>query len=401
MTTLKYYLRDTNGQNQNLTLYLRITKDRKHRVISMKMNCSIEQWDSSKEKFKSNFQNYKEINEFLNSFRIKAQAIDNEYRIKGHDYSLKDIESKLFSNKSKNKQTLFDFWDSKIDSLKKANKIGNYRIYRDVKKSFIEFLGGRSIDFKDLTYPLVNAYDVYMRSNGNQDTTISLRMRTLRALFNDAVKNDLVSKELYPFSKFIISKLKTETSKRAMSIDEFEKIKNFDISQYPYFADTLYIFLFSYYTRGMNFIDISFLKWENVQGDKLYYRRSKYKKNFIMRIKPEVAKIIEYYKTNKITEYIFPIINKNDLTPIQIRYRQDKILKKFNKEIKQIGKLCDIITPITSYVVRHTFANSLRKKGMSIDMISELMGHDATETTHIYLKKIEDNELDDELDKFI
>ena len=92
MTTLKYYLRDTNGQNQNLTLYLRITKDRKHRVISMKMNCSIEQWDSSKEKFKSNFQNYKEINEFLNSFRIKAQAIDNEYRIKGHDYSLKDIE---------------------------------------------------------------------------------------------------------------------------------------------------------------------------------------------------------------------------------------------------------------------------------------------------------------------
>ena len=120
-----------------------------------------------------------------------------------------------------------------------------------------------------------------------------------------------------------------------------------------------------------------------------------------MRIKPEVAKIIEYYKTNKITEYIFPIVNKNDLTPIQIRYRQDKILKKFNKEIKQIGKLCDIITPITSYVVRHTFANSLRKKGMSIDMISELMGHDATETTHIYLKKIEDNELDDELDKFI
>lgn len=401
MTTLKYYLRDTNGQNQNLTLYLRITKDRKHRVISMKMNCSIEQWDSSKEKFKSNFQNYKEINEFLNSFRIKAQAIDNEYRIKGHDYSLKDIESKLFSNKSKNKQTLFDFWDSKIDSLKKANKIGNYRIYRDVKKSFIEFLGGRSIDFKDLTYTLVNAYDVYMRSNGNQDTTISLRMRTLRALFNDAVKNDLVSKELYPFSKFIISKLKTETSKRAMSIDEFEKIKNFDISEYPYFADTLYIFLFSYYTRGMNFIDISFLKWENVQGDKLYYIRSKNKKNFIMRIKPEVAKIIEYYKTNRITEYIFPIINKNDLTPIQIRYRQDKILKKFNKEIKQIGKLCDITTPITSYVVRHTFANSLRKKGMSIDMISELMGHDATETTHIYLKKIEDNELDDELDKFI
>ena len=193
-------------------------------------------------------------------------------------------------------------------------------------------------------------------------------------------------------------KIKTEIF---FLIQKFEKIKNFDISQYPYFADTLYIFLFSYYTRGMNFIDISFLKWENVQGDKLYYRRSKYKKNFIMRIKPEVAKIIEYYKTNKITEYIFPIINKNDLTPIQIRYRQDKILKKFNKEIKQIGKLCDIITPITSYVVRHTFANSLRKKGMSIDMISELMGHDATETTHIYLKKIEDNELDDELDKFI
>ena len=95
------------------------------------------------------------------------------------------------------------------------------------------------------------------------------------------------------------------------------------------------------------------------------------------------------------TKYVFPILLKDKLSPTQIENRKKKTLQQYNKELKEIASICNINKPISSYVARHSYANSLKQKGISTDIISESMGHQNIAVTQAYLKEL-DNSLIDE-----
>ncbi len=84
------------------------------------------------------------------------------------------------------------------------------------------------------------------------------------------------------------------------------------------------------FSRGMNFAYMMKLRWENVSGDRIHYTRAKTKGNFIIKIRPPLKNILDYYRKNKIA-YIFPITRSENLTPTQLNDRKRKTLKKFNK----------------------------------------------------------------------
>lgn len=146
----------------------------------------------------------------------------------------------------------------------------------------------------------------------------------------------------------------------------------------------------------MNFADMMTLQWSDLNGDRIYYTRSKTKATFQIKILAPAQKILNYYKAqNRKTKYVFPILLKNDMTFNQLENRKRKILKRYNKQLKEIGELCDISKPLSSYVARHSYANSLKQKGISTDIISESMGHQNIAITQAYLKEL-DNSLVDE-----
>jgi integrase len=146
----------------------------------------------------------------------------------------------------------------------------------------------------------------------------------------------------------------------------------------------------------MNFADMMKLRWKDVIDDQIYYTRSKTKTNFRIKILPPVQKILDYYKTRKNgTDYVFPILLKDELTPSQVENRKKKTLKQFNKDLKEIAALCEINKSVSSYVARHSYANCLKQKGVATDIISESMGHQNIAITQAYLKEL-DNSLVDE-----
>jgi len=57
-------------------------------------------------------------------------------------------------------------------------------------------------------------------------------------------------------------------------------------------------------------------------------------------------------------------------------------------------RLCGAKVPnadqITFYTARHSFATILKKKGQSVKLISELLGHSDVKTTQIYLGSFDD-----------
>lgn len=146
----------------------------------------------------------------------------------------------------------------------------------------------------------------------------------------------------------------------------------------------------------MNFADMMKLKWVDVVDGQIFYTRAKTKTNFRIKILLPVQEILDFYKENDNgSSYVFPILLRDEMTPVQIENRKKKTLQQYNKDLKEIASLCEINKTVSSYVARHSYANCLKQKGVATDIISESMGHQNVAVTQAYLKEL-DNSLIDE-----
>ena len=218
-------------------------------------------------------------------------------------------------------------------------------------------------------------------------------MRTLRAIVNEAIKEGYLKQEYYPFSTqfnrngYSLKDLKSKASPRALSDDDIRKLKEFPVEEYPELKESLYYFLFSYYARGMNFVDIAKLERKNIYDQRIHYFRSKTGKKLSIAISEPGADG---------GLYIFPILEADKhKSKAQIKYRVQKCLKKVNSDLKAIAEIVNIDISLTSYVARHTYATRLKREGVNVEVISEGLGHSDISTTKAYLKQFDHQVIDD------
>lgn len=402
MINIKIVQRAKALSNGLYPIYLRVTKDRKSKFITLKLSCEKSQWNEQKSEFRKSVKHYQQFNNSLDEIWKRAEKIVSDALGRGDDISLDEFEELFFNFKLDRKVTVNDYWDEHIEDMNKSGRTGNARFFKDSKNSFFKFLQDKTIYFKDITPAVLDKYEVFLRSNGGIDSGIAVKMRALRALYNSAIKKGFAHKEHYPFDAYKLSKLKGKGNKRALSSDDVMKIRNLDTEKHPTLLNTKNYFLFSYYTGGMNFFDMMKLTWESVVGDRIIYVRSKTKGRFTIKILEPVQEILDYYKNqDRDTNYVFPIILREDSTPIQLEYRKEKTLKRFNKDLKKIADICEIEHKITSYVARHSFATNLKQKGVATDVISEAMGHLNLAITQAYLKELENDVIDDAFSKLL
>lgn len=378
---------------------LRITKDRRKKEIGLGFRCLPDEFEN--ERFTKKHKLHKKRNIILSEQVLKALSIIDNFEANKINFTLIEFESK-FVGKTKDDVPVFEFFDEIISDKIKSGKTGNARVYKDTKNSLLKFANNKNLRFNDITVTFLEKYEVYLRENNNSDGGIAVKMRQIRALYNDALNRGIAKEEFYPFKKYKISKLKGKASKRALSIDEVKLFLAMDIAKYPHLANSFNYFIFSYYCRGMNFIDLMKFKWSNVQGDNIVYTRSKTGRQFVIRILEPVSKVLSYYKNLKPdSKYVFPLILNENITPTQLENRKLKTLKKFNKDLKELSKIAGIESNITSYVIRHSYATNMKFLGVSSDIISQSMGHSNLEITQSYLKEFENDILDNENEKLL
>ena len=220
-------------------------------------------------------------------------------------------------------------------------------------------------------------------------------MRTLRALFNKAIKEKQCKDTDYPFNEYTITHLKNETEKRAITKEEIIKIRDYETSIDSTQDDSKNYFLFSFYAMGMNFTDIALLKWTDISEGRINYVRSKTGKRFSVKVLPPAKEILRFYKKfNPNNSYVFPILNDSITSPERIKHTITIAIRLTNKHLKLIGKAVGIEKPITTYVARHSWATVMKKSGVSTTIISEGMGHKSESITQVYLDSFENSTLD-------
>lgn len=396
MISFKNVLRNKKLSYGKYPIYLRISKDRKSIFFRTPYTAEAKEWDSKKGIFKQNATNYLNKNRVLLKLIDQATNVVTELQQKKSSYTLTDVERAIRVEYNPAYQNVYKFWDELIDEMIKAGRTGNAQVNRDTYNSIKKYNKKKVLNFNDITPTFLDKYEVYLRSRNGSDGGISVRMRTLRALFNFAIKRGLIKPDNYPFKSYRISKLKGKGAKRALTYDDVVKIVNQDLGEHPELVDARNYFVFSFYTRGMNYADMMKLEWKDVIDGQIYYTRSKTKANFRIKILPPVQEILNYYKEHQNgSKYVFSILLNDNMSPTQIENRKKKTLTRYNQKLKEIAKLCKIEKTVSSYVARHSYANSLKQKGISTDIISESMGHQNLAITQAYLKEL-DNSLVDE-----
>ena len=401
MISVKILLRKAKTKNDTYPIIMRVIKNRKTKTINLGLYSALDEWDEIKSSYNKKHHNYRNKNRILRYNLDKAEKIIDQFAIDGIDFSLKQFEQ-AFKGVQMNNKTVSEFWQTKIENLLKVDRIGRAKTYKSTYKSFFQFIQNDNLLFKEITPSLLDDYEIFLLENNNTEGGVAVKMKDIRALYNEAIRRKVVDEKHYPFRIYQISKLKGNNVKLALSREAIKKMENLDVRKYPHLLDSKNYLMFSYYSRGMNFHDMVTLTWDNIQENRIFYRRSKTKGLFNVEITKPLKEILDYYRNyGTSTKYIFPILLKENLTPLQIDYRKTKCLKRFNKQLKEIARLVGIQEKVTSYTIRHSFATNLKQAGTSTDIISEALGHSDIQVTQAYLKSFEDEVIDSAVRKLL
>lgn len=259
--------------------------------------------------------------------------------------------------------------------------------YTTALNSFKRFRGGCDVPIDNMDSGLMLEYEYWLKETGACKNTTSFYMRNLRAIYNRAVEEDFAVQK-FPF-RHVYTGI-DKTVKRALSAKAVKAIKNLDLSLFPQLDYARDLFLFSFYTRGMSFIDMAFLKKKDLQGGILSYHRKKTGRRLFIKWEKPMQEIIDKYDTGD-SPYLLPVIKENGK---DFRKQYTNGAHLVNDKLKKIGELLGLEIPLTSYVARHSWASIAKSKSVPVSVISEAMGHDSESTTRIYLASLDTSSVD-------
>ena len=274
------------------------------------------------------------------------------------------------------------------EQLKTTGKHRLTETYISTINSFMQFRGNRGdVNINDINSDMIIEYESFLKDKGLVPNTTSFYMRNLRAIYNKAVERGMAINRS-PFSHVYTGI--DRTVKRAISSLGIRKIKNLDLSSRPSLEFSRDLFLFSFYTRGMSFVDMAYLKKNNLKNGFLSYRRHKTNQQLFVKWEKPMQDIVDKYDTSN-SPYLLPII-KNASRDSRRQYVTAEHL--VNCKLKRIGKSLGLSIPLTTYVARHSWASIAKSKNIPLSIISEAMGHDSESTTRIYLASLDTSTID-------
>ncbi len=398
MSTNVKILLDNRREKSDKTypLILRIIHNRKSTSIPLGYNITETDWDTEKLLVKKAYKGVISVTRLNNNIqRKKLQAFDIVSKLQESGeidkLSVSELKARIVSKNAT--VSFYEFTEELVKELKKAERFSYAQSVDYTMKAVKKFKSDKDFNFDKLNYKFIIQFENHLKGRGLTLNSIAVYMKTVKMIYNRAVKIGVAKNDTYPFVGYTIKT--TKTKKRAVRRDIIELIEKQELKENSKIWHAKNYFLFSFYAMGINFVDIANLKLINFIEGRLEYTRSKTKKEYSIKLSKPLKRILKpYLKGKNKDDYVFPIIKRIGKPELEYRDIVDQRLK-YNRLLKNIAELCEIETNLTSYVSRHSWATIAKHKGVPVAVISEGMGHSDTRITEVYLDSFDKEVLDD------
>lgn len=397
----KIILRKKPNTKGMFPLAIRITKNRRSTYKNIGHYIDIEDWDEKNLRIKKSHPNAKSLNSLLSSKLTEVNKGLMNLQSEDGDVSATQIKRNIY--KPISSLTFFDYAKEHLDALEADKKMNRYTTDSALITYIRDFHKSKELHFQEINLRFLKRFKTYLMGNRNLTETSALNVMVLiRLIYNRAIADKVVSKDLYPFGKGSFKIKFPQTIKIGLNKKEITKLENVqNLSEVQ--RHSLNVWLFSFYFAGMRVSDVLYTKWSMVYDGRLNYRMSKNTKIVSLKIPQKAFIILRYYESNKngADDFIFPEMKKADFSNAKDVYNKIKVAtSKFNKNLKSIVKIAGINKKVTMHIARHSFGNIA---GDSIHplMLQKLYRHSDLKTTINYQANFIHKEADDALDSVI
>lgn len=391
MASIKIKFRDSTAKDCEGIIYFQVLHKRIARQITTTYHIYPWEWNEMNGCIINSLNNSRY--EHLEALKTRISwdlgllsQIIKTFENRSSDYSSDDIVNEF--NHRKKRGSLFNFLNDTIVRLQLLGKHRTAETYSATLASFRKFRNGEDVMLHAIDSDLIERYQAYLHENGLIPNTISFYMRVLRAAYNRAVDNGLVEQN-HPFRHVYTGVAKTV--KRAIPLKAIKAIKMLNLSGNHRLEFARDMFLLSFYTRGMSFVDIAFLKKDNLRNGVISYRRKKTGQLLQVSCEKSIKNLIDHYRASEDSPFLLSIIKSPDK---DCRRQYQSCMYSINKSLKEIAVMAKIDTPLTLYVARHSWASIAHSRNIPVSVISESMGHDSETTTQIYLASLDMSAVD-------
>jgi integrase/recombinase XerD len=362
------------------------------KVYTINSGVSLQQnyWDERKGQVGRTHPNAKPLNIKLSKHFFK---IEQAVLLLDDEFSIEKLKAILSGKPQVEAPETFQVFATRIiQQMIEANRLGNAMVYQTGVNRLITYCG-RDVTFQEVNYKLLDQFSHHLITSGLKINSVSNYFRSIRAIYNKAIKLKVVERSFYPFHDISIKSEKT--AKRAVLKEDIAKLLEITLQQDSSSWRALNYFMLSFYLRGISFTDLAYLKHSNIIDDRIEYKRRKTHKNYSVKLFPIAESIINRLHVSE-GNYLLPIIPigvpENSIRAKRIIHQ---CIKTTNKHLKRLSAQVGLGYPVTTYSSRHSFATIAKRMGYSNELIAEALGHEyGNKTTNIYLDTFEEEVLD-------
>ena len=387
MATFKLKFRPSTAEGKPGTMYFQVTHRRSTRTVYTDYRVMPEEWDgrTSFIRITGTPERRAELQLIASKLRWDCKQITSlitEKELAMLEYTADDIVSAF--RLLPPCQTWFSFIHGMVAKKLRIGRLGTAKTYRDALMSFSRFRNGEDLTIDALDAETMNLYEAWLKGRGVKRNSSSCYLRTLRTLYRKAVETGLTTDKhifRHVFTGF------AKTAKRAIPLGSLRAIRQLQLSEGSAVAFARDLFMLSVYLQGISFVDLAYLKKDDIRNGQLHYSRKKTGQELTVGWESVMQDIVDnYIHLTKGSPYLLPIITKTDGTE---RRQYERMEHKVNYYLKKIGTMVGLQASLTTYTGRHTWASILRDMGTSLSVISKGLGHESLKTTQIYLSSID------------
>lgn len=185
----------------------------------------------------------------------------------------------------------------------------------------------------------------------------------------------------------------SEFDGKSLNQEEFLRLLEFYMNdKEPRRKEFIEMFLFAFHACGLRVVDVMTLQWGHIDFDKKELRKVMVKTNkrHVIPLSNSAIEILKKWQGKRQgAKYVFDLVKEDlDIDDEEKLYRaRNSATKCINQSLNVVGEKLGLKFSLTMHVARHTFAVLALNNGLSMSVISRLLGHASTDVTEkVYAK---------------